>query len=196
MDRSELKKAIEAILFTLGDEVEIKRIAAALDVSEKDVRDCAKELSDDLDKEGRALCVAELSGTLQMCTRKEVYGYLLKIVSVPNESRLTDVQLETLSIIAYKQPVTKTEIENIRGVNCDHVINRLLEYGLIEETGRLDAPGRPYLFGTTTEFLRHFGLSGIDELPKIEAEKAESFRNEAEKELGIFPGSVKEPEGQ
>lgn len=184
MDRSELKKAIEAILFTLGDAVEIKRIARALDVTEKDVTAAAKELIEDFEDAGRAITITELDDALQMCTKKEAYGYLLKIVSVPKENRLTDVQLETLSIIAYKQPVTKVEVENIRGVNSDHVINRLIEFGLVEEKGRLEAPGRPYLFGTTTEFLRHFGLTCLDELPKVDNEKAQAFRAEAEKEIG------------
>ena len=184
MDRPELKKAIEAILFTLGDAVEIKRIAKALEVSEKDIKTAAKELSEDFESRDRAVTIIELDDAIQMCTKKETYGYLLKIVAVPKENHLTDVQLETLSIIAYKQPVTKIEVENIRGVNSDHVINRLVEFGLVEEKGRLDAPGRPYLFGTTTEFLRHFGLAGIDELPEVDNEKAQSFKAEAENEIG------------
>lgn len=187
MDRSELKKALEAILFASGDAVQIKRLSRALDVSEKEISQAADELISDMDKESRALTVIRLDDAFQMCTKKEVYEYLLKFVAVPGESRLTDVQLEVLSIIAYKQPVTKLEIENIRGVNTDYVVNRLAELGLIEEKGRLEAVGRPYLFGTTQEFLRRFGLNSLDELPEIDNGKAERFRAEAENELGSSP---------
>ena len=187
MDRSELKKALEAILFTLGDAIEIKRLSKALCVSEEEISQAAKELIRDMDKDDRGLTVIELDGSIQMCTKKDVYEYLLKIVSVPKESRLTDVQLEVLSIIAYKQPVTKLEIEDIRGVNTDYVVNRLVELGLVQEAGRLEAVGRPYLFVTTTEFLRRFGLKSLDELPKIDPEKAETFKNEAEIEAGYYP---------
>ena len=187
MDRSELKKALEAILFASGDAVQIKRLARAFDVSEKEISQAADELISDMDKEDRALTVIRLDDAFQMCTKKEVYEYLIKFVAVPGESRLTDVQLEVLSIIAYKQPVTKLEIENIRGVNTDYVVNRLAELGLIEEKGRLEAVGRPYLFGTTQEFLRRFGLNSLDELPEIDNEKAGRFRAEAENELGSSP---------
>lgn len=187
MDRSELKKALEAILFASGDAVQIKRLARAFDVSEKEISQAADELISDMDKEDRALTVIRLDDAFQMCTKKEVYEYLIKFVAVPGESRLTDVQLEVLSIIAYKQPVTKLEIENIRGVNTDYVVNRLAELGLIEEKGRLEAVGRPYLFGTTQEFLRRFGLNSLDELPEIDNEKAGRFREEAENELGSSP---------
>src|SRR5699024_4801726 len=98
---------------------------------------------------------------------------------------LTEVLLETLSIVAYKQPVTKLEIEKIRGVKSDHAVNKLVEYGLIEEVGRLDAPGRPILFGTTEEFLRSFGVSSVEELPKGSPEQMEDFKEEAEEEFGL-----------
>ena len=96
---------------------------------------------------------------------------------------LTDVLLETLSIIAYKQPITRLEVEKIRGVSCDHAVNKLVEYGLIYEVGRLDAPGRPILFGTTEEFLRYFGIESLDDLPILNQETIEDFREEAEKEV-------------
>ena len=96
---------------------------------------------------------------------------------------MTDVQLETLSIIAYKQPVTKLEIEKIRGVKSDHAVNRLVEYNLVCEVGRLDAPGRPLLFGTTEEFLRRFSIHSLDELPSLNSEQVETFKHEAEEEV-------------
>ena len=115
----------------------------------------------------------ELEDSYQMCTKKEMYEYLIQIAKQPRRYHLTDVVLETLSIIAYKQPVTRLEIEKIRGVKSDHAVNKLIEYDLIAEVGRLDAPGRPILFGTTEEFLRRFSVQSVDELPKIAPEKIE-----------------------
>ena len=120
-----------------------------------------------------------------MCTNKEYYEYLIQIALHPKKPVLTDVMLETLSIIAYKQPVTRLEIEKIRGVKCDHAVNKLLEYNLIRELGRLDAPGRPILFGTTEEFLRSFGVQALEELPVMDPVKVEDFKAEAEEEIQL-----------
>ena len=120
-----------------------------------------------------------------MCTKKQLYEYLIRVASQPKKQILTDVLLETLSIIAYKQPVTKQEIEKIRGVSSSHAVNKLVEYELVCEVGRLDAPGRPLLFGTTEVFLRNFGVNSLDELPRMEPEQVEEFRQEAEEELEI-----------
>ena len=104
---------------------------------------------------------------------------------MPKKRVLTDVLLETLSIIAYKQPITRVEIEKIRGVSCDHAVNKLVEYDLVAEVGRLDAPGRPMLFGTTEEFLRQFGVTSIEDLPQLNPEKNEEFRSQAEEEVQL-----------
>jgi segregation and condensation protein B len=114
-----------------------------------------------------------------------MYEYLIQIAKQPKRYHLTDVVLETLSIIAYKQPVTRLEIEKIRGVKSDHAVNKLIEYDLIAEVGRLDAPGRPILFGTTEEFLRRFSVQSVDELPKIAPEKMEDFKAEVEDEMQL-----------
>lgn len=114
-----------------------------------------------------------------------MYEYLIRVAKQPRRYALTDVLLETLSIVAYKQPVTKLEIEKIRGVKSDHAVNKLVEYGLIEEAGRLDAPGRPLLFGTTEEFLRRFSLQSLDELPVLDQEQIEHFKEEAEDEAQL-----------
>ena len=103
----------------------------------------------------------------------------------PQKPTLTEVMLETLSIIAYKQPVTKAEIEKIRGVKCDHAVNKLVEYDLVTELGRLDAPGRPILFGTTEEFLRSFGVENIDDLPAPDPVRLADFKAEAEEEISM-----------
>ena len=127
----------------------------------------------------------ELEGAYQMCTKPEMYDYLIKIAKQPKKHVLTDVLLETLSIIAYKQPVTRIEIEKIRGVSCDHAVNKLVEYNLVCELGRLDAPGRPLLFGTTEEFLRSFGVHSVDELPVLSPVQLEEFKQEAEAEMQV-----------
>ena len=113
-------------------------------------------------EEERGIQIIELENSFQLCTKKEYYDSLIRIAAQPKKPTLTDVMLETLSIIAYKQPVTKAEIEKIRGVKCDHAINKLMDYDLVRELGRLDAPGRPILLGTTEEFLRCFGVQGLD----------------------------------
>ena len=113
------------------------------------------------------------------------YEYLIRIAKQPKQRVLTDVLLETLSIIAYKQPITKIEIEKIRGVKSDHAVNKLVEYNLVAEVGRLDTPGRPILFGTTEEFLRRFSVQSVDELPGITPEKIEDFKAEAEDEIQL-----------
>ena len=110
---------------------------------------------------------------------------MIKIAKQPKRQVITDVVLETLSIVAYKQPVTKVEIEKIRGVSCDHAVNKLLEYGLICELGRLDAPGRPLLFGTTEEFLRCFGVQSMDELPVLNSDQLEEFKTQAQEEMQL-----------
>ena len=114
-----------------------------------------------------------------------MYEYLIRVAKQPKRYALTDVQLETLSIIAYKQPVTKLEIEKIRGVKSDHAVNKLVEYNLVCERGRLDAPGKPILFGTTEEFLRRFSIQSVEELPSPNPEQVESFKEEAEEEVQL-----------
>jgi len=135
------------------------------------------------EKEHRGVNLISLEDSWQMCTRSEFYDYLIRIAKAPKKYTLTDTLLETLSIIAYKQPITKAEIEKIRGVSCDHAVNKLVEYNLVCELGRLDAPGRPLLFGTTEEFLRSFGVQSIDELPVLSPVQVEEFKQEAEAEM-------------
>ena len=183
MEHEQQMAALEAVLFTMGTAVEADRIAKALEISKSDVRALAREMAGRYEAQDRGIRLIELEDSFQLCTKKEYYETLIKIAKQPRKITLTDTLLETLSIIAYKQPVTKLEIEKIRGVRSDHVVNRLVEYALAQELGRLDAPGRPIVFGTTEEFLRHFGLSAVDQLPKINPERLEDFRSEAEEEI-------------
>ena len=183
MEISRLEGIIEAILFTMGDSVELSRIAAAIEHDEDTTRKIIHNMMDKSEASDRGMRIIELENSFQMCTKTDMYEYLIKVARQPRKYVLTDVQLETLSIIAYKQPVTKLEIEKIRGVKSDHAVNRLVEYNLVCEVGRLDAPGRPLLFGTTEEFLRRFSIHSLDELPSLNSEQVETFKHEAEEEV-------------
>ncbi len=185
-----IKSAIEAILFATGSAIEGTKLMAALGTEEeplgkKEFNAAIEELKAGYEIEERGIHLIELDGKYQLCTKNEYYDVLAKIVNMPKKHSLTDVILETLSIVAYKQPVTRAEIEKIRGVSSNHAVNKLVEYNLICEVGRLDAPGHPILFGTTDDFLRCFGISSMDELPDISPEKIEDFRKQAEAEAGI-----------
>ncbi|MBO5459614.1 MAG: SMC-Scp complex subunit ScpB [Lachnospira sp.] len=175
--------AIEAVLFTMGESVEVSKLAAAIEHDVDTTKKIVHNMMDKYEAADRGIKIIELEDAFQMCTKQEYYDNLIKVASQPRKYVLTDVQLETLSIIAYKQPVTKMEIEKIRGVSSDRAVNKLVEYGLIKELGRLDAPGRPMLFGTTEEFLRVFGVQSIEELPVISEELIEQFKDEAEMEM-------------
>ena len=185
MKLSELEAKIEAILFTMGEAVELERIAAATEQDEDTCRKVIRSMMDNYAAEDRGIQIIELDGAFQMCTKADMYEAIVRIAHVPKKHVLTDVLLETLSIIAYKQPVTKAEIEKIRGVKSDHAINKLIEYDLVRELGRIDAPGKPIVFGTTEEFLRSFGVQSLDELPVISTVKMEDFKAEAEEEVQL-----------
>ncbi len=176
---------IEAVLFTMGESVPLEKLADVLELGPDETKSIITQMMQRYEHESRGIQIMELDGSYQMCTKKQMYEYLIRIASQPKKQVLTDVLLETLSIIAYKQPVTKMEIEKIRGVSSGHAVSKLVEYNLVCEIGRLDAPGRPLLFGTTEEFLRSFGVSSIDELPQPEPEQVEEFRHEAEAEMEI-----------
>lgn len=182
MEIQRQEAAIEAILFTMGKSVELRRIAAAIECDEQEAKDLIHGMMERYQEENRGIQILELEDSYQMCTKKEMYECLIRVASVPKKQVLTDTLLETLSIVAYKQPVTKMDIEKIRGVKSDHAVNKLVEYQLICEVGRLDAPGRPILFATTEEFLRCFGVSSLEELPVVNAEQLEEFKQEAEEE--------------
>lgn len=185
MEDNNKKASIEAILFTMGDAVEGERIAEALGLSMEEFDRQMEELIAEYADDSRGIMILKVGTKYQMCTKAERYEDLIKLCHVPRKHALTDVMLETLAIVAYKQPVTRMDIEAIRGVNSDFTINKLLEYHLICELGRLEAPGRPILFGTTDDFLRSFGVSSLEELPYISTEMVEDFRSEAEEEAEI-----------
>lgn len=185
MERQEAEAIIEAILFTMGDSVEAARLAEVIEEDVKTTKEILQEMKKKYDSEGRGITLIELEDSVQLCTKPHMYEYLVKIAKTPRKFVLTDTLLETLSIIAYKQPITRLEIEKIRGVSCDHAVNRLVEFNLITEVGRKDAPGRPLLFGTTEEFLRSFGVKSLEELPELNAVQVEEFKQQAEAEVQL-----------
>lgn len=185
VDLNEQESVVEAVLFTMGQSVEVRQLAAALECTEKEAAAAAERLRERYDAEDRGMQILRLEDSYQMSTRFRFYSNLIKVAATPKKQVLTDVVMETLAIIAYKQPVTKADIEKIRGVKSDHAVNRLIEYNLVYEAGRLDAPGRPALFATTEEFLRRFGVSSTVELPEMNMEQREEIKSEVEEELNL-----------
>lgn len=185
MEINRLEAVIEAVLFTMGESVALDKLAAAVEQDTETTRKLIHNMMDKYEAEDRGIKIIELENSFQMCTKAQYYDNLVKVASQPRKYVLTDVLLETLSIIAYKQPVTKIEIEKIRGVSSEHAVSKLVEYGLVTEVGRLDAPGRPMLFGTTEEFLRAFGVQSIEDLPVINPAVIEDFKEEALQEAQL-----------
>lgn len=170
MELREAEAIIEGILFAAGDAVDIEKIADILDIDTKSTRAIVTALADKYDREMRGIQIIRLEDSFQMCSRREYKEYISRLVEPRRSLSLSNAAMEVLAIVAYKQPVTRAVIEQIRGVSCDTLVNRLLEKNFIEEVGRLDTPGRPMLFGTTEEFLRCFGIESLAELPELEEE--------------------------
>ena len=187
-DLREQEAVVEAVLFTMGRSVEIRQLAAALETGEQEAEAAAERLKARYEESVCGMQVLRLENSYQMCTRTGYYENLIRVAAAPKKQVLSDVVLETLAIIAYKQPVTKADIEKIRGVKSDHAVNRLIEYNLVYEAGRLDAPGKPALFATTEEFLRSFGVSSTENLPEMDLEQKEEIRSEVEEELNLKAG--------
>ena len=183
MEEKKIMAVVEAVLFAMGDSVELSSLSHVLEKPEEEIREVIAKMNQRYKKADRGIYIAELEDAVQLCTKPGLYEYLIKVAKAPQKYALTDALLETLSIIAYKQPVTRLAVEKIRGVSCDHAVNRLLEFDLVQELGRLDAPGRPLLFGTTEEFLRTFGVKSLGDLPMLNPEQMEDFRKQAEEEV-------------
>lgn len=170
----DLKYAIEAVLFAAGDVVKAPKLAVALDGDLEEIKTAVEELKKEYDRDKRGFSIIELDDGYQICSRPIYYKYIQDILGEQRNQTLSNAAMETLAIIAYKQPITRSQIEYIRGVNSDGCVNRLYERGLIEEAGRLDAPGRPILYVTTQNFLRCFGLKTPQELPPLVLEKPDT----------------------
>ncbi|MCL2421078.1 MAG: SMC-Scp complex subunit ScpB [Defluviitaleaceae bacterium] len=160
------EKILEAVLFAVGDPIPAARLAEAVGCDIPAVRGLLNHMMERYDNEDAGIQLMEIKDAYQLCTNPKYHEYAKRLLPEAPKRTLTQPLLETLSIIAYKQPVTKSMIEEVRGVNADHAVNKLLEYGLVEERGRLDAPGKPILFGTSEDFLRYFGLKTVDDFLK------------------------------
>lgn len=161
-------KLLESLLFAAGDSVSATQLAEIMEISEEAVAEAADQLNTDYQEQQRGLTVLRLEDSYQLCTSERYFPYIQKLKEPKRKQNLSPAALETLAVVAYHQPVTRSSIEFIRGVNSDGPVNKLIERGLIEENGRLDAPGRPILYVTTQEFLRSFGLSSLSGLPDPE----------------------------
>lgn len=167
MDLRELKSIIEALLFTWGDPLDISDISSILDIKEKELEPIIQEMIDDFDYNMRGIRIIRINNSFQLGTRAEHFDWIKKLSNPKTTKNLSNAALETLSIIAYRQPVIKSDIEAIRGVRCDKAIETLMDRGLIVETGRMERAGRPILYGTTEVFLKAFGLENLKELPSL-----------------------------
>lgn len=163
-----IKYAIEGILFAAGEPVKASKLAVVLETDIETVNTAVRELKEEYERDHRGFNIIEIMEGYQICSRPEYYNYIQEILGEQRKQPLSNAAMEALAIIAYKQPITRGQIEHIRGVNSDGCVNRLYERGLIEEKGRLDAPGKPILYVTTENFLRCFGLKNPKDLPPLD----------------------------
>ena len=166
--RNTIKSAFESMMFVWGEPLDVKIAADAVSVDKKEAYDCFRELKSEYDDSGRGIVIRETDGAFQFVTRAENFDYVKRLCAPVKERRLSQSALEVLAIIAYRQPVSRGEIDAIRGVKCERVVDGLVRKGLVEERGRSGAIGRPALYGTTRDFLRHFGFENLSELPEID----------------------------
>ena len=172
-----LKGRIEAILFVAGEAVTVRDLARALQTGEQAVREAVRQLKDEYDYEQRGFLLKRFGDKIQLATRPLYAGDVLRLLQPVQQQSLSQAAMETLAVVAYKQPVTRAEVEQVRGVKCDYSLQSLMNKGLIREAGRKDTIGRPILFATTDEFLSHFGLEGLDGLPPMPVPEAEEQNN-------------------
>ena len=165
--RKTIKSAIESMMFVWGKPLDVKEMAEIFNEDRKEIYECCKELQAEYEQEGRGIVIREVNKSFQFVTREENIDYIERLCTPVKHKKLSQSALEVLAIVAYKQPVTKGEIESIRGIRCDRVLEGLGKKKLVAEVGRSDAVGRPILYGTTDEFLKQFGFSTLKELPDI-----------------------------
>lgn len=167
MEIEKVKAIIEAVLFACGREVKIKELVSALEMNEEDIIKIIENMREEFKEQNRGIEIIRMNDSYQMCTKKEYYEHIYPILDKRSKPNLSNAALEILAIIAYNSGVTRAEIEMIRGVNSDATIYKLLEYNLIEEAGKLDAPGKPMSYRTTLNFLKMFGYNSLEDLPKL-----------------------------
>lgn len=167
MEINQLKSMIEAILFAAGRPVMQKELVLSLEISEEDIENIIASMQEEYKQETRGIEIIKINQSYQLCTKKELYDFILPVVDKRNKPNLSNAALETLAIIAYNPKITRPEIEAIRGVSADACVYKLMEYGLIEEAGKVDLPGKPMSYRTTEDFLRMFGYTSLEDLPEL-----------------------------
>ena len=167
MEIDKIKQIIESIMFAVGRDISINELSSVLELAPENVEEIIESMRTEFEEAGRGIQIIKVNNGYQLCSRKENYEYIYQIIDKRNKPNLSQAALETLAIIAYNPKITRAEIENIRGVNSDGTIYKLLDHNLIEDAGRLDAPGRPTMYQTTKEFLRLFGYTSLEELPEL-----------------------------
>jgi len=167
MEIDKIKQIIESIMFAVGRDVSINELSSVLELAPENVQEIVESMRTEFEESGRGVQIIKVNNGYQLCSRKENYEYIYQIIDKRNKPNLSQAALETLAIIAYNPKITRAEIESIRGVNSDGTIYKLLDHNLIEDAGRLDAPGRPTMYQTTKEFLRLFGYTSLEELPEL-----------------------------
>lgn len=174
MNNKNLKSIIESLLFAWGEPLNINEISKILNIRTNELTVLLNQMSESFEQDTeRGLIIQKFGNSYQLTTKKENFDFIQNLLQTQVSKSLSSAAMETLSIIAYEQPVTKVEIELIRGVKCSNVIKGLIDKSLIKEVGKIDKPGRPTLYATTDEFLKHFGLKSIEELPTLKIEKDE-----------------------
>ena len=174
MEIEKIKSIIEAILFAAGRQVSIKELMISLEMPKEDLENIIISMQEEYKAEKRGIEIIKVEDSYQLCTKKEIYEYIYPILDKRSKPNLSNASLETLAIIAYNPRISRAEIEAIRGVNVDGTMYKLLEYGLIEEAGKLDLPGKPMSYKTTNEFLKMFGYSSLNDLPELPKYKLDS----------------------
>lgn len=167
MEIEKIKSIIEAILFSAGRQVNIKELMMALELPKEDLENIIVSMQEDYKIQSRGIEIIKVEDSYQLCTKKELYEYIYPILDKRSKPNLSNASLETLAIIAYNPKITRAEIESIRGVSADACIYKLLEYGLIQESGKADLPGKPMTYVTSNEFLKMFGYTSLNDLPEL-----------------------------
>ncbi len=185
--------SVEAVLFAAAEPIEYTKIAIALGMDDEQILLCIDALNEKYSSEDSGICLLQLDVKYQLCSKKEYVEVVRNVLDLKRNAPLSQAAFEVLAIIAYNQPITKPYIEQIRGVDCSGVVNTLCQRGLVEEKGRLDVPGRPVLYGTTSDFLRCFSLNSLSELPELPKEDKEVLMSDVDNgQLSLFDDSAEE----
>ena len=196
MEINQKKSIIEAILFAAGRPVNKNEIILALEISAEDVESIIKSMQEEYKSENRGIELIKIEDSYQLCTKKELYEYIYPVLDKRNKPNLSNAALETLAIVAYNPKITRAEIEAIRGVSADACVYKLLEYGLIEESGKIDLPGKPMSYKTTNEFLRMFGYTSLEDLPELPRYKLDENKQIVIDDLIEEKEEAPEPSGE